>query len=316
MRFDGFFGNDGIKQRLSAACAQGRFSHCYLICGPKGSGKHTLARIIAAAMECTGTGDAPCGVCHACRKAFDGQHPDIITVDDTEHKNVAVDVIRDARADVFIRPNEGKRKIYIIPRAQDMGAASQNALLKILEEPPAYAAFLLLTDHAEKLLPTIRSRCAELHLSPVAREPALAFLHQSEPKQPQSALESAYVRAGGFLGQALALLQSGYAPQTADFAAAYVSGDTMALLRVLLPMEKQKRNDLIPILQEWRALLCDALAAKSGMPAASAEAAAICQSRTSTQLLRTAQNMQTAMDKLNVNVGVGSVIGWLVTQLH
>ena len=90
----------------------------------------------------------------------------------------------------------------------------------------------------------------------------------------------------------------------------------MALLRVLLPMEKQKRNDLIPILQEWRALLCDALAAKSGMPAASAEAAAICQSRTSTQLLRTAQNMQTAMDKLNVNVGVGSVIGWLVTQLH
>lgn len=315
MRFDGFCGNAGLKQRLSAAFAQGKISHCYLICGPDGSGKHTLARILAAAMECTGAGEAPCGVCTACRKAFDGQHPDIITVDDTEHKNVSIDVIRDARADMFIRPNEGKRKIYILPRAQDMLPAAQNALLKILEEPPEYGVFLLLSTHAEKLLPTIRSRCAELHLSPVGQEEAAAYLQRRLPQQPD-AIRSACVRSGGFLGQALALLESGSAPQTAEFAAAYAGGDALALLRVLLPLEKYKRTELLPVLQQWRALVCDALSAKSGMPAASPEAAMLSQSRTGAQLLAAAQDLQEAMDDLNLNVGTGAVAGWLSTRLR
>lgn len=316
MRFDGFCGNAGLKQRLSAAFAQGKISHCYLICGPDGSGKHTLARILSAAMECTGAGEAPCGVCTACRKAFDGQHPDIITVDDTEHKNVSIDVIRDARADMFIRPNEGKRKIYILPRAQDMLPAAQNALLKILEEPPEYGVFLLLSTHAEKLLPTIRSRCAELHLSPVGQEEAAAYLQRRLPQQQPDAIRSACVRSGGFLGQALALLESGSAPQTAEFAAAYAGGDALALLRVLLPLEKYKRTELLPVLQQWRALVCDALSAKSGMPAASPEAAMLSQSRTGAQLLAAAQDLQEAMDDLNLNVGTGAVAGWLSTRLR
>lgn len=316
MRFDGFCGNAGLKQRLSAAFAQGKISHCYLICGPDGSGKHTLTRILAAAMECTGAGEAPCGVCTACRKAFDGQHPDIITVDDTEHKNVSIDVIRDARADMFIRPNEGKRKIYILPRAQDMLPAAQNALLKILEEPPEYGVFLLLSTHAEKLLPTIRSRCAELHLSPVGQEEAAAYLQRRLPQQQPDAIRSACVRSGGFLGQALALLESGSAPQTAEFAAAYAGGDALALLRVLLPLEKYKRTELLPVLQQWRALVCDALSAKSGMPAASPEAAMLSQSRTGAQLLAAAQDLQEAMDDLNLNVGTGAVAGWLSTRLR
>ncbi len=316
MRFDGFYGNQDLKQRLGASFAQEKIAHCYLICGPEGAGKHTLARILSAAMQCTGAGERPCGVCAACRKAFSAQHPDIITVDDTEHKNVAVDVIRAARADVFVRPNEGQRKVYLIPRAQDMGDASQNALLKILEEPPAYAVFLLLSDHAEKLLPTIRSRCAELHLTPVGREEALAFLRSRHPDAPQSALESAYLRSGGFLGQALTLLDSGAAPQTADFAAAYASGDAFRLLQVLLPLEKYKRDVLIPVIQQWRALLSAALNAKSGMPAASDEAAALCQSRTGTQLLAAVGTMQQALDALSANVGVAAVIGWLSTQLR
>lgn len=316
MRFDGFCGNAGLKQRLSAAFAQGKISHCYLICGPDGSGKHTLTRILAAAMECTGAGEAPCGVCTACRKAFDGQHPDIITVDDTEHKNVSIDVIRDARADMFIRPNEGKRKIYILPRAQDMLPAAQNALLKILEEPPEYGVFLLLSTHAEKLLPTIRSRCAELHLSPVGQEEAAAYLQRRLPQQQPDAIRSACVRSGGFLGQALALLESGSAPQTAEFAAAYAGGDALELLRVLLPLEKYKRTELLPVLQQWRALVCDALSAKSGMPAASPEAAMLSQSRTGAQLLAAAQDLQEAMDDLNLNVGTGAVAGWLSTRLR
>ena len=194
--------------------------------------------------------------------------------------------------------------------------AAQNALLKILEEPPEYGVFLLLSTHAEKLLPTIRSRCAELHLSPVGQEEAAAYLQRRLPQQQSDAIRSACVRSGGFLGQALALLESGSAPQTAEFAAAYAGGDALALLRVLLPLEKYKRTELLPVLQQWRALVCDALSAKSGMPAASPEAAMLSQSRTGAQLLAAAQDLQEAMDDLNLNVGTGAVAGWLSTRLR
>ena len=174
MDFTGFLGNDAIKRRLSGAFASGRVAHSYLLCGPAGSGKHTLARILCAAMECEKDGAAvPCGVCPGCRKALAGIHPDVITVDDPDHKAMTVDPIRAARSDMFIRPNEGRRKIYVIPRGQDMNESAQNALLKILEEPPDYGAFLILSTNAERLLPTIRSRCAELQLGPVDEQTAL-----------------------------------------------------------------------------------------------------------------------------------------------
>ena len=134
MDFTGFLGNDAVKARLSGAFASGRVAHSYLLCGPAGSGKHTLTRILSAAMQCEGrSGKIPCGICSGCRKALEGVHPDIITVDDPDHKAMTVDPIRAARSDMFIRPNEGKRKIYIIPRGQDMNESAQNALLKILE---------------------------------------------------------------------------------------------------------------------------------------------------------------------------------------
>ena len=134
MDFTGFLGNDAVKARLSGAFASGRVAHSYLICGPVGSGKHTLTRILCAAMQCEGRGEKiPCGVCSGCRKALEGVHPDIITVDDPEHKSMTVEPIRAARSDMFIRPNEGKRKIYIIPRGQDMNESAQNALLPIID---------------------------------------------------------------------------------------------------------------------------------------------------------------------------------------
>ena len=207
MDFTGFLGNDAIKRRLSGAFASGRVAHSYLLCGPAGSGKHTLARILCAAMECAKDGAAvPCGVCPGCRKALAGIHPDVITVDDPDHKAMTVDPIRAARSDMFIRPNEGRRKIYVIPRGQDMNESAQNALLKILEEPPDYGAFLILSTNAERLLPTIRSRCAELQLGPVDEQTALPFLRQQAPSKPEQLLRAAYLRADGFLGQALALL--------------------------------------------------------------------------------------------------------------
>ena len=144
MGFETLLGNDRLKQNLTESLAKKHISHFYLISGPEGSGKHMLAKLLAAAILCQGS-EKPCGVCNSCRKVRDGNHPDFITVDDPEKKTVSVDLIRQARADIYVQPNESDYKIYLFPRAQDMGLPGQNALLKVLEEPPKYGVFLLLT---------------------------------------------------------------------------------------------------------------------------------------------------------------------------
>ena len=108
-----------------------------------------------------------------------GNHPDFITVEDPEHKNVAVKIVRQIREDMFVRPNEASYKIYLFP--QELGIEGQNALLKTLEEPPKYGVFILLTDNPDKLLPTVRSRCTELKLLPLAPEVLKKQLRQDFP---------------------------------------------------------------------------------------------------------------------------------------
>lgn len=314
MRFDGFAGNDAVKRRLSGAFSAGRVGHGYLLCGPDGSGKHTLARILAAAMQCTGR-DVPCGVCEGCRKAFAGVHPDIITVDDPDHRSMTVDPIRAARSDMFIRPNEGIRKVYIIPRGQDMNENAQNALLKILEEPPDYGAFLILSTDAGRLLPTVRSRCAELRLGPVPADEALPILRRRCTGVCDDDLRAALTRAGGLIGQAIEALTAEPDPFAAQFAAAYAARDRMALLRVLVPLEKQKREQLTAELSALRACLCEALGARSGFPAGqiARQLAAV---RTGAELLQAAQDLQSAVDALAANAAPGAVAGWLAMKLH
>ena len=317
MRFDGFYGNEALRQRLSASFAAGKVSHCTLIAGPAGSGKRTLAAILAAAMQCTGGGDVPCHACTACRKVFSNQHPDVITVDDPDKKTVSVETVRAARADAFIRPNEGRRKIYIIPRAQDLGPAAQNALLKLLEEPPQYAAFLLLATNPGALLPTIRSRAVQLNLSAVPQAQAMDYLRARFPDRDDATLRAAYDASGGFLGQAAEhLTGSVWREETARFAACYASGDRLGLLRVLLPLEKAKRPELAAVLLEWRRLLTQALAASSGAPAASPEAAALCAKRTGAQLLAAAQCVRRGTELLDANVNTGAITSWLSAKLR
>ena len=149
MGFEALLGNETLKQNLVSAREKGKMSHFYLISGPEGSGRHTLSDLIAAAMLCR-EDCAPCGVCRSCRKVFSHSHPDYITIDDPEKKIIPVKLIREARADIFIQPNEGDKKIYLFPRGQDLNIEGQNALLKILEEPPGYGVFLLLSETPEK----------------------------------------------------------------------------------------------------------------------------------------------------------------------
>ena len=317
MGFEKLLGNERLRDNLSGSIARGRVSHFYLISGPVGSGKHTLARLLAAAILCRSNGK-PCLECTPCRKVMNGSHPDFITIDDPEKKTVSVDLIRQARADIYIQPNEADRKIYLFPRAQDMGIPSQNALLKVLEEPPAYGVFILLTDNPEKLLPTVRSRCTELALQPLPEALLRRQLAQRFSDADGEAIAAAVVRSGGYLGQAMTLLEEGetVSPQTEGFLRGFGNRDPMAMLQTLVPMEKWKRDQLIPTLQEWTDLTENALACRSGAPAASPMAKALSQNRSSRELMAAIRNLQKATEYAQGNVSPAAVCGWLLWVLR
>lgn len=158
LRFEGFPGGE-ITEQLSHAFSGGRMPHAVLLEGDTGSGTACLAAILAQAAVCLSEGDRPCGACAGCVKARAGSHPDILTLDgDTNPRAFPVDVIRQIRADAFVRPNEAPCKVFVLLGVQNMSEISQNALLKILEEPPENVLFLLTSVSAAALLPTVRSR--------------------------------------------------------------------------------------------------------------------------------------------------------------
>lgn len=316
MGFEALLGNEQLKTNLASARRKGKMSHFYLISGPRGSGRHTLADLIAASMLCREP-DGPCGVCRSCRKLAAKKHPDYITIDDPEKKTVPVDLIRQARSDLFIRPNEGDRKIYLFPRAQDMGIPGQNALLKVLEEPPPYGVFLLIADNPDKLLPTVRSRCVELKLKALRSDLLLRKLREEFPNAGEQALSGAILRSGGYLGQARELMEgSSLHDATRSFAESYAGRDVYGLLQTLVPMEKWKRDALIPVLGEWLELLEQAMVSRSGLPAASPEAAKIASSRSPRDMIRCCAALKKAMEYVQGNVSCAAVCGWLEWELR
>ena len=316
MGFETLLGNERLKDNLTGSLRRGHISHFYLISGPAGSGRHTLAKLLAAAILCREP-DAPCLHCRVCRKVLDGNHPDFITVDDPEKKTVPVDLIRQARADIFVRPNESDHKIYLFPRAQDMGLPGQNALLKVLEEPPEYGVFLLITDNPERLLPTVRSRCTELTLQPLQDRTLLWELRRRFPKADEETLRAAATAAGGFLGQAEKLLSDGFQlpPQTQALARALADSDSMGVLQVLTPLEKWNRDALIPLTQSWGQLLESALVCRAGGSAVIPAARELARHRTGQDLHDALLAVQKATEYLQANVSPAAVCGYLLWAL-
>ena len=315
MAFEALLGNDRLKQNLAESLARGHISHFYLISGPEGSGKHTLAKLLAEAILCEGS-RKPCGSCVHCRKMASGNHPDFITVEDPEHKNVAVKIVREIRDEMFIRPNEAEHKIYLFP--QELGLEGQNALLKIMEEPPAYGVFLLLTDNPDKLLPTVRSRCTELKMLSLDGKIIRNQLRLDFPNAQEEDIQAAIYRSGAFLGQARKILEEGnqLPPQTEQFVEALCRADALLLTQLLVPMEKWKRDVLAEILQSWLELLESALASRTGLETVSALSRQIAQQRTAGDIRQAVWTLKKAREYTLSNVSPAAVCGWLSWALR
>ena len=164
--FDEVVGQTHIIQTLKNAIIQNRIAHAYLFCGPRGTGKTSIAKIFAKTLNCTNSQDAPCGICENCKMAANGSHPDIIEIDAAS--NNGVDEVRNLIDKVKYAPMHGKYKIYIIDEVHMMTSGAFNALLKTIEEPPAHVIFIFATTEPNKVLPTIISRCQRFDFNKVS----------------------------------------------------------------------------------------------------------------------------------------------------
>ncbi len=207
-RFQDVIGHKQLIEHLQSAIAMGKVSHAYILDGEKGAGKNLLASIFAAALQCEAGGIEPCGVCASCKQAEGLNHPDIIRITHEKPNTISVDDIRQQLCgDIMIKPYKGPYKIYIVDEAEKLNVQAQNALLKTIEEPPAYAVILLLTTNAESFLPTILSRCVTLHLKPVKDSKVRKYLME-QVKIPDYETDICVAFAQGNVGKAKRLAVS------------------------------------------------------------------------------------------------------------
>ena len=262
---------------LRAAAERRALPHALLFTGGDGP---AAAEFAAAAMECTAEQGRPCGVCHACRKVLSGIHPDVITVQDPEHKLLSAETVRNVRSDAYIRPNEGERKVYVFPDCALLTEADQNILLKTVEEGPPSAAFLFCAGSAAAVLPTLRSRCVECKLHPEETE-----------ETPPSPRAEAFLRA----------LAKGK------------RGETAAAC-VRLEREKLTGDDLEAFCAESRELLIRALKARYGAPEAGELPLLLAKTLTNDRLTRTIELLETFRRDCRFHIAPAQALGALAAE--
>ena len=242
--FSDILGNEQIIGHLQNAIRMGKVSHAYILNAPESSGKRLIAEAFAATLQCEEKGKEPCGMCHSCKQAESGNQPDIIFVTHEKPNSFGVEDIRtQINQDIVIKPYSSKYKIYIMNEAEKMTVQAQNALLKTLEEPPAYAVIILLTTNVEAMLPTILSRLVVLNMKPVGDQLVKDYL-MKEVKVPNYKADICVAFARGNLGKAKLLATSEEFDK--------VKEEAISLLKNIRQMEIQEVMKAIKKIGEYK----------------------------------------------------------------
>ena len=255
--FEEIVGHKEIIRHLQNALRLGKVSHAYIFSGETGCGKKLLATAFAMTLQCEQRGVDPCLTCSSCKKAMSKNHPDIINITHEKPNSIGIEDIRSQLIDdVAIKPYCSSYKIYIISEAEKLTLQAQNALLKTIEEPPAYAVILLLTNNMDALLPTITSRCVKLGLRPVKESMVKEYLMEKLHIPDYQAKMDASL-AQGNIGKAKQLAQSEDFAQVAENALRLLrrSGD-MELYELvdaikMLSADKQNIYDYLDLFTMW-----------------------------------------------------------------
>jgi DNA polymerase III subunit delta' len=265
------------------------YSHAYIIRGGSEPERFDYAQTLAQAIICSSTTavEKPCMSCLQCEKALRHIHPDIITIDrNPDTRVIYVDQIRALTEDAFIMPNDAEKKVYIIQHASSMNVNAQNAILKLLEEPPPSANFILLAENPAELLPTVRSRCVERSTERFVERSTERFVERSAER---------------FVGTQGA--------QTRDDVAAFyqaLTGSPLKLAGFSFALEKLEKTEFIDFIDGAKALIAshleDALRGKkSGL--------------TPEYLMNVLRVLDSAKEYLEVNVSLGHIAGMICAEL-
>ncbi len=217
--FGGLYGNERTKKRLGNAILEGKLPHAFIISGAKGAGKKTLALQVSAALNCENLQNnnysLPCNKCNTCRRIFGGNFTDIKFIRRREDKqSIGVEDIRDARDDMYLSATESDTKIYIIEEAEKITPEAQNALLKVIEEPPTSMVVFFLAKETDRLLTTVKSRSQSIGMEVFEPEKIGEYIKSVSERAANLArinradFESILMSADGRIGRALLLLDS------------------------------------------------------------------------------------------------------------
>lgn len=256
--------NSDELRLFSQKAKSGLCSHAYIVDGDAGIGKLDFALECARAMLCTER-DKPCGYCANCRKSLSGDHPDIFVIGRT--KTAAISDVRELIRRSSLKPNDSDKQIFIVCNAGKLREDSQNALLKLFEEPPESVALFLLTESRSSLLPTVLSRGQRIHLDGMRDSEIKAHLRETHPDASYREVEAALDIANGNLGEALKYLSkenTALRSKAENLLLLALSKKSYELTSALL-LPKYKREQLHGLLSEFVILVNEAEKSKYGV---------------------------------------------------
>lgn len=274
--------NSRIYEYIKRIAEKNKIPHAILISGLDDE-KNKIANLLARVVLCTGEGK-PCGVCNSCHKVQNNIHPDLIMYK-SEKAIIPIDDIRDIRNDSFVFPNDGEKKVYIINDADKMNAPSQNAFLKILEEPPSFTTFILVCTNSDSLLPTVLSRVAHLKLQSNSDYDVIS----DEIKE-----------------------------ISRNIANSISTRDELEIFKTFLLCEKRKRDEMTSIYSYLTAILRDAMvleAIPNDLFTNDSESKSICEKLTADEIIKTMKIIDEAQRLTAQNVGVGHIVAMCAAKI-